>query len=227
MSGPSTIIGANAVRVSRLQADGTPDFNNAIGALAFCGGISTFEHDFEIEAGADLFERDAAGNACVIRKRADDVKRVTFTLTMCRSDYRLDEILGVATSVIQTPGLNVVGRAFQAAQGCGTPVVRNGVAIELWSEQWDCNTALAAAPYMRTVIPRAFLTPAGFTRQNGISLPVYKGYGQVNNNFGDGPFGDLDLLASLTNWVMADLDAAALPTCVSPVAYVPTPSSAS
>lgn len=224
--GPSSIIGANAVRISRLDADGTPDFDNPIGAFALCGGISTFEHDYEIEEGADIFTEDAGGNACVIRKRQDRVKRVTFTLTMCKSDYRLDEILGVATSVIETPGLNVVGRVVHAAQGCGTVDAGNGVAIELWSEQWDCDVA-AAAPYMRSVIPRAYLRPAGYTRENGVALPQYVGFGISNNNFGDGPFGDLDLLTGETGWVYAELDDDALPTCPDPIGYIPTPSSAS
>lgn len=226
MAGPSSIIGAQAVRVSRLTADGTPDFGNAIGAFMLCGGISTFQHSFEVDQGADIFQKDAAGNACVIRKRPDQVKRASFTLTMCKDDYRLSEILGVAQSVIQTPGLNVVGRTFHAAAGCSA-VAPNGVSIELWSEQWDCDSPLSGAPYMKAILPRAFLTPAGFTRQDGVSLPVYNGYATPNNNWGDGPFGDSDLLVGRTGWIFAELDALALPTCASPVAYLPTPSSTS
>lgn len=225
MNQPSSIIGACAVRVSRLQADGTPSYSNAQGAFALCGGISKFEHDFEVEKGKDLFEEDACGAACVIRKKPDRTKYATFKLTMCKSDYRLDEILGVAQVLFTGPTIN--GRAFLAAQGCGSATFGNGVAIELWSEQWDCDVALSGAPYMRSILPRCYLTPAGYTRENGVSLPVYNGFAQVNNNFDDGPFGDLDQLHGVSNWVYAETDDTALPVCAVPPVYIPTPPSGS
>lgn len=223
--GPSSIIGAFAVRVARLTSDGTPDFDNPTGGFMLCGGISTFQHDFETDTGEDIFEKDARGQACVIKKQEDLTKRVTFTLTMCKSDYRLDEILEVAAAV--EDGGEVVGRTFHPAAGCGSEGGKNGVSLELWSEQWDCDAPLAGAPYMRTVLPRAYLVPAGFTRQNGVSMPVYNGYSIPNPNFGDGPFGDLDLLASTTGWAMADLDDTVVPSCVSPIGYINIPPTAS
>src|SRR5262245_762682 len=87
-----SIIGVNAVRVSRAAVDGTPDYGNPVGAFVLCGGVSTFEFDYEIEAGSSIFQRDAAGNPCVNRRRPDDVKWTTFTLTMCRDDHRFREI---------------------------------------------------------------------------------------------------------------------------------------
>lgn len=228
MAGPSSIIGAFAVRVARLTADGTPDFGNPTGGFMLCSGISQFEHDFETEDGEDVFERDAAGNACVIRKFPDLTKRVTFTLTMCKSDYRLDEILGVAAAI--TSGGTVVGRAFNMSAGCGTGTPFNGCSIELWSQQWDCSVPLAGSGFMRTVLPRCYLTPAGFTREQGVSMPVYTGYSTPNANYGDGPFGDLDILVSAgvgANWAMVDVDNTVVPACVTPAAYVNIPPSAS
>lgn len=225
MSGPSSIIGAVQVRAAKLVANGTPDFANPNGGFMFCGGISAFEHDFEIEEGASIFEEDAGGRACVVRKRFDRVTRATFKLTMCRQDYRFDEILGVATLV--TSGGNPVGRVFKANTGCGTQTTPNPVSLELWSEQWDCDTALSGAPYMRSILPGCYLTPAGYERKNGVSLPVYNGFSVTNNNFGDGPFGDLDVLVGQTNWVYGEVDDVALPPCSAPLAYVNIPGSAS
>src|SRR5215831_12003174 len=135
--GPSSIIGANAIRITRQAVDGTPAYAQAQGAFMLCGGISTFKHDFQIQDGADIFEEDAGGAACVVRKRQDRVKRVTFELTMCRSDYRMDEIFGLSNNIISPP--NVVGRAIKSLTGCGTQTFPTGVSIELWSEQWDCD----------------------------------------------------------------------------------------
>lgn len=227
MAGPSSIIGVNAIRIARLTSNGTPDYNNTLGGFILCGGISTFEHDFEIEDGADMFEEDAAGNACVVRKKFDRTKRATFTLTMCRSDYRLNEILGLSTSVVI--GQAVVGHAVKTSTGCGTTTTPNGVSLELWSEQWDCDVPLANQPYQRTILPRCYLSPAGFTRENGVSLPVFNGFSVANNNWGDGPFGDAEPMTGITGWCYAEMDDVALPgQCLQGTyGYINIPGSAS
>lgn len=221
---PASIMGACAVRISRLTADGTPDFSNPTGTVLLCGGINQFQHDYDKQTGADIYEEDACGNPVVVRKRPDKTKRATFSLTLARSHYIIDEILGVADAV--TDAGQVVGRAITVAQGCGTGVQGNGVVIELWSEQWDCDVA-ADPPYMRTVLPMAFLTPKGFTRQNGVALPVYEGFSQPNANFGDGPWGDLDVLSPNENWALADVDDDTVPTCPDVFDYLAMPAGAS
>jgi hypothetical protein len=221
MSGPSSIIGVNAVRIARLTSTGAPDFNNALGAFVMCGGTSSFEHDFQTESGVDLFERDAAGNPCVIRRKPDSVKYATFTLTMCRSDYRMNEIMGISNNV--TLGQTVVGHAVKVTQGCTTPSTFYGVSLELWSEQWDCASAMTNMPYMRAILPRCYLTPKGFKRENGVSMPVFQGFSVANDLWGDGPFGDADVMASQTGWCYAEIDDPALPQCPSPVGYVNIP----
>lgn len=223
--GPSSVIGCQAIRVARLGATGAPDYNNSTGGFMLCSGISTFAWDWVKNEGEDLYVLDAAGNPCVIRKKDDSAKRVTFTLTMCRSDYRLDEIFDIADAVLD--GSNVVGRAFTVGQGCGTSTTRHGVTLELWSEQWDCDDALASAPYMRKVLPKCFIMPAGSTLENGVSMPVYTGFSVPNDNFGDGPFGDLDLLSSMTGWAMVDIDNTVIPACPGTIGYINIPGSAS
>lgn len=213
----SSPMGVCALRISRLRANGTPDYQNTKGGFVLCGGISTFAHDFEIEKGPDIYREDACGNACIVRKYPDRVKRATFTLTLCKDDYRIAEILGTADAI--SSGGTVVGKAVMAAAGCAAPANPNGVAIELWSELWDCD-AQAAVPYMRSVLGRAYLTPKGYTKQAGESLPVYEGYATSNPNFGHGPFSDLNLLVGMKPWLMVELNDTALPTCASPIDYV-------
>ena len=227
MAGPSSFIGVEAIRVSRLDPDGTPDFNNPTGAFMMCGGVSSFQYDWETNTGQDLYVEDARGEPCVIRKKEDKLKRLTFTLTLCRDDYRLSEILGDGDVDTIVDGSTVVGRAFNIAASCGTSTRKTGVAIELWSEQFDCDEPLADAPYVRTVLARAYLTPAGHTRENGVAAPVYSGYAVPNSNFGDGPFGDLDLLSGVTGWAMVDIDNDVVPNCATPLGYINIPGSAS
>lgn len=223
--GPSSIIGAQAVRVARLVSTGAPDYGNPLGGFLLCSGISTFEHDFVTEDGADIFEEDAAGNACVVRKKPDRTKRATFTLTMCRSDYRLSEILGLSTSV--TLGQAVVGHAVKTSAGCAGTSLGNGVSIELWSEQWDCDVPMVDQPYQRAILPRCWLTPAGYTRQNGVSLPKFNGFSVANNLWDDGPFGDADVMSGKTSWCYAEIDDPALPVCSATIGYINIPGSAS
>lgn len=227
MAGPASIIGAEAIRVARLTADGTPDYNNPLGGFMLCGGISTFQHTVVQETGDDIFVKDARGRPCVVKKQDDLIKRVEFTLTLCRDDYRLAEILcGGDVSVIGD-GQKVVGAAINVAAGCGTSTGKSAVSLELWSQQWDCDVPLVDKPYMRSVLGKCKIVPDGYTRQNGASLPVYKGFSMPNANFGDGPFGDLDLLVGHTGWAMVDIDNDVVPTCVSPLSYIAIPGSAS
>ena len=219
-----SIVGVNAVRVSRLLADGTPDYSNPVGAFLVCGGVSTFEHDFETEEGSSIFERDAAGNACANRKRTDDIKYTTFTLTMCRDDPRLTEILLAGDAALLTDlGNYPTGRGIRPASGCGTATTKVGVLIELWSELLDCDAPAEPYPYLRAVLPRAYLTPAGYTREDGLSLPVYNGYAEVNPNVDNGPFDDFDLSEDLSEFCYFDFGDDALPTCTAPLDYVALP----
>jgi hypothetical protein len=223
--GPGSIIGAAALRIARETADGTPDFNNPLGGFLLCGGLSSFAHDFETADGADIFEEDAMGNACVVRKKPDRTKRATFTITMCRTDYRLNEILGISKSVVL--GQVVVGHAVKTSAGCGGTTLGNGVSVETWSEQWDCDVPLVNQPYQRAILPRCWLTPAGFSRENGVSMPVFNGFSTANNLWGDGPFGDADVLTGVTGWCYAEIDEVALPVCAPTIGYINIPGSAS
>ncbi len=219
-----SIIGARAVRISRLTEDGTPDYGNAVGAFVMRGGISTFEHNFEVEEGSNIFDRDASGNACVIRKREDTVKWTTFTLTLCRDDPRLTEIILHGGATLLTDANDYpMGRAIVSGAGCGDAVASNGVLIELWSDLWDCDAPKADYPYQRAVLPRAFLTPQGYTREDGTAMPVYQGFAQANPNIGNGPFDDFDVVGDLSNVVYFDFYDDALPAASSPVDYAEIP----
>lgn len=219
-----SVIGARAVRISRLDEDGTPDYGNAVGAFLVRGGISTFEHGFEVEEGSNIFDRDAAGNACVIRKREDTVKWTTFTLTLCRDDPRLTEIIlhGGAT-LLTDEGDYPMGRGIIAGAGCGEAAASNGVCIELWSDLWDCNAPKADWPYSRAVLPRAYLTPQGYTREDGTSLPIYQGFAQANPQIGNGPFDDFDVVGDLSDLIYFDFYDDTLPAPVVPLDYIEIP----
>lgn len=220
-------IGINAVRVSRAEFDGTPDYGNSVGAFIVCGGVSSLEHDFETEEGSNIVERDAAGNLCINRRRPDDVTHATFTLTMCRDDPRLTEIIlhGGATLLEDANGYPM-GRGILGGATCGTSAPRGGVILELWTELYDCDVPKADWPYKRIILPFAQLTPAGYTHEDGLSLPVYNGIVHPNPNIGNGPFDDFDVVGDVSRLLYFDFYDDELPTCAPTLDYanLPAPS---
>lgn len=215
MSGEVQLYSICALRVSRLDETGAPDFGNASGA--WCAtGIGSLAYSYEKLTGADIAETDGCGNLAAVRKYEDKIKRANLTLEFVTTDYRLGEIL--AEQPVLTSGDDVIGTVVQAKLGCGVVTARRGVVIEAWAEQYQCADIHPTAPYRRFVFPKAFMTPAGGTLQTGLNKIRFEGFSQANNNFFDGPFNDLDALniedtPSLTNWIEAELDDTTLPTC--------------
>lgn len=215
MSGEVQLYSICALRVSRLDETGAPDYDNENGA--WCAtGIGSLAYSFEKLTGADIAETDGCGNLAAVRKYEDKIKRSNLTLEFLTTDYRLGEIL--AEQPVITDGDDVIGTVVQAKLGCGVVTARHGVIVEAWAEQYQCADIHPTAPYRRFVFPKAFMTPAGGTLQTGLNKIRFEGFSQANNNFGDGPFLDLDALnvadfPSLTNWVEAELDDTELPDC--------------
>lgn len=221
----STEIGCAAFRISRLLADGTPDYGNASGSFAVCGGITKFTPDFEVEKGDEIFIKDSIGAPCVNVVRDDIDKWVTFELELCKDDYRIWEILGLGDA-LSTAG-SVTGLGHTMAAGCAV-TARDRVCIELWVQQYDCDAAVVGFPYKRHVLTKAVLTPKGADISEKPTLPVFSGKGFNNANIADGPWGDLDTF--VTNSFVgayAKVDDTALPYCPSPQQYLQTPASAS
>ncbi len=220
-----TQIGACAWRISREVANGTPDFNNAKGSLCVSGGITKVTHGFEVEAGQKIFMRDSCGNPMVNVVQNDIEKWVNGEITLCKDDYRIWEILGLTSNIVQAGG-NVIGRAHQMAAACGV-TARNPVSLELWVPQYDCDQLDSTYPYQRWIFTKAIFTSQGFDLDASPGLPKFLFKAFNNANFGDGPFGDLDTLVTnaITDHALVVLDDTAIPTCSND--YLATPSSAS
>lgn len=193
--------GACAVRISRLVANGTPDYGNSTGALCIAGGVNKFKHDFEVEKGKEIFETDACGTPFVIFKLDDITKWATFELTLGRFDDRLPEILGLGQRL--GPAAAPYGHTIDAGAGCA-PGAQKPVCIELWRQRRLCGTQLNPG-YKRVVLPFCKLTPQGFDSDDSVALPVYAGQSFANANFLDGPNNDLDELVGQQNFVYAEV----------------------
>lgn len=229
MSGEVQLYSICALRVSRLDATGAPDFGNPNGA--WCAtGIGSLGYSFEVLTGQDIAETDGCGNLAAVRKYEDKIKRANLTLEFITTDYRLGEIL--AEQAVFSDGEAIVGSVVQAKLGCGVVTARRGCIIEAWAEQYQCADSNTDAPYRRFVFGKAFMRPTGGTLQTGLNKIRFEGFNQANNNFFDGPFNDLDWLNSvnfpeLANWVEAEVDDAALPDPCGEGDYIELPAYAS
>jgi hypothetical protein len=111
-----------------------------------------------------------------------------------------------------------VGTVIKAQAGCGAQTAQLGCVIEAWVESILCGDANPTTPYIKFTFPKCFMHNAGGTLQLGLNKQRFEGFVQSNNNYGNGPFGDDDLLnkstyPDLLGWVVGIQDAAALPSC--------------
>lgn len=215
MSGEVQLYSICALRVSRLDATGAPDYGNASGA--WCAlDAGSLAYSYEKLTGADIAETNGCGNLAAVRKYQDKIKRTNLTIEFVSSDYRLAEIMAEQAAIVD--GGDVIGTLVQAKLGCGVVTPRRGVIIEAWAEQFQCADAHPTAPYRRFVFPKAYMDPSGGTLQTGLNKVRFEGFSQANNNFADGPFNDLDFLnpednPGISGWIEAELDDTGLPTC--------------
>lgn len=219
-------VGACAARLSRLDDDGTPIFSSATAAVVIAPGIMSFEIEYEIEEGEEVFKRDSCGTPIVSSKQDDIIKRVNFTLTMGSDDYRIYDVADIATLV--EDGGDVVGMAIDLAGGCEAGASKSPFCLEVWSNQILCASA-ADSPYQRIVLPFCTAVPSSESRETDASEPTLEGFSLSNANFADGPFGDLDLIddPAYVNAGIFFLDDDSVPEPPSPFDYVATPPSGS
>lgn len=181
-------MGICAIRFSRLVS-GVPDYDSETGAwCAIAAGQLAFSEDSI--AGADIAEIDACGELQVIRKYQDRPRRINITaLEFLISDPRMIELATESPAI--TLGGEVIGYSSIARVGCSGITPREGVAMEVWSENWACTDLSTDWPYIRTVFPKVFLNGGARTLTNGLSRVSLTGFGQPNGAFGSGPAQDL------------------------------------
>lgn len=188
--GAGSVFGVG-MRVARLAADGT----TPAGAAAMYVTDALVKLEFEpLYAQPDEISRtNAAGRACVLYQAPATLKRLTITsLEICSPDPELEEILAGGT--ILTNAGNTVGYAWPAV---GVDPQPNGLSIEVWSRAIDANGAPAATnPYIRWVVPRAYLQRGAGTIEEGPFGPVFSGRGIQNPNWGNGPANDWTLAST-------------------------------
>jgi len=222
-SGARSPLSICALRVSRLNANGSPAGGNTVGAVSVVGGVGYLKWTAQYVTGDDIAELDGCGNLSVVRKYQDKLKRFDVELDFLVMSHELRE-LSYGASLL-TSGPNVVGHADLVNTACGSVANANGVCVEGWAENWLCATGDASFPYQRVVFPRVFMTPSDGNLQRGVNHVTLKGYAQASSTIADGPFNDFpSSLTALSTWARAAFDDTVLPAASSGLGYVTTPS---
>lgn len=90
-----------------------------------------------------------------------------------------------------TTGSNLTAIGYRAPEVGGDPLP-NGVSVELWSRALTDGAFASDLPYIHWVLPRTFLRPSDTLSLSGeeAMTPTFEGWGNQNQNWGDGPEGD-------------------------------------
>lgn len=147
-----------ALRLSKLNNAGLP----SAGATNGWAATDPIKLDlqFQYDTGTDVVQKDGAGRLCFVRKRPDNLKNGQVKFEMCGGDPRLLEVIlnGDGQTI---GGATVTGFGLQNAS-CDSPV-RQGVFIEWWTENYNCNAVDATNPNSRHFLPRVVVNYDGGT----------------------------------------------------------------
>jgi hypothetical protein len=209
-----------AVRLGRLNPDGSPDDGSATGAVALCSGQSKLGWTAQYYTVAAIQDSDGCGNLVVNVPAEQLLAGYTVELDVLVQSDELHE-LGYGAQLI-TDGPAVIGHAVLLDTACGTPSVKSGVSIEAWAKNIVCGEPDVDFPFKRYVFSKAKLTPGDGSLAKGTNHLVLKGSTFKNSQLGAGPFGDLPA-GTPAGFALATFLDIALPDCDSECGYVTTP----
>lgn len=197
---------ACAIRVARLDTDGTP--LAGLTGMYVSDALVTATFTPVYTDGDEIEDKNACGVVGVNFRGDDTFKRGDFSLQIITPDPFLSEMLS-GGELLDVPGLPA---GFQAPP-IGA-VTGNGVSIELWSKRIDDGDLDADFPYAHWAYPKLRnLRMQPHTHANASLQPAFSGQSVENANWYDGPAGDWPADSSRCyQWV--------------PAATLPTPSCA-
>lgn len=145
-----------AMRFSKLNASGLPAAG-ATNGWAATDPVKT-SLAFQYDTGTDSVVKDGAGRACFVRKRPDQLKNAQVKFELCGGDPRLLEVI-LNGDGVTIGGATVTGFGLQNAS-CDSPI-RQGVFVEWWTENYNCNAVDAINPNSRHFLPRCIINYDG------------------------------------------------------------------
>ena len=214
-------LGVAAVRVKRLDCDGSPiteaDDNCDVAGYVTCKFTQITRTPVVVE-GETFTQANAAGIPCVNVTLDDTTTGYTYTFQQCDVDYELKEILGVVPSLLVDAQGDTVGAQLDGgSQSCGCSVgaaACRDIALEFWVKAWQCQEHVG---YFRHLVPRIKFTEGTETSTfgNEILLQTFTGDSKPNSNMpATGPWGDIPAATVISGSSPSEFFEAALPGAV-------------
>lgn len=146
----------------------------------------------ELQSGEDRTLQ--GGCECIIAsvRTPDRLKRFTFELVLGALEPGLFSLLIGAT--VMADGADDIGFDWPDQIDCS--FVEQLVAIEAWGDAYTGDAPDPVRPYFYALWPASQWEPAQTTFQNDFAPFTFNGFSRTNSQWGDGPYGDVDLPAS-------------------------------
>lgn len=176
--------GASAIRVSRLNEDGSPDFGAELGSAYNMRPIRVAREP-QTTTGARFEQQDGSGVICAVKQNRDQTTGETITLELCQLDFETIEILSGA-QVIFDPGSADLAIGIKAPDPDVDPAP---VEFNAWSEARLADGPYST-PYLHWVWPFTKWTAAAGTLEAGFLPVTLTGTAESNTEIGTGSFGD-------------------------------------
>lgn len=184
-------ISGQAIRVTRLKADGSPATGASASYVMGGGPFISFSFTPEYEEGDEIVQKGADGTVCASYKAPDTLKRVTLELNICNPDPELTELIAGGT-ILSSAGQSV----GYAAPQVGIQALPYGASIEVWSLAIQNGKPAGNNRYYRWVFPYVEMRPSGDrVIEQGLLANTFEGWGVGNAAWGTGPQKDWPFIA--------------------------------
>lgn len=179
------------MRLARLESDGTPDAGT--GNLAVTDQLITMTVGVELSEGDDFEQKNGCGAVCLTYKDCDRVKRLTLSMDLCTAEPQITELVIGAGDVLTNGSGDAVGYAYPEVGSSDCPL---GVSTEIWTKNISDGTVDPVLPWIWWVAPKTFWQFGDKTFENNPMVHSFTGFGQQNENWGNGPGNDWDYISN-------------------------------
>lgn len=177
--------GALAIRVSRLNTDGSPAHGVELGSAYNMRPIR-IQRDPQTTTGQRFEQQDGQGVICAVKQNRDQVTGETLTIELCQFDIETVEIM-TGAEIILDPDDPAVAIGIKAPDPTIDP---DPVELNAWSEARLADGPFGAYPYLHWVWPFTKWTLAASTLEAGFLALTLTGTAESNTEGGDGSFND-------------------------------------
>lgn len=172
-----------ALRVTRLNADGTPATGQDAAYILNRFVTVTFTPEY---TGGQTIDQQAANGTFTTNYQTPDVfQRVTLSMQISDPDPEFSEI--AAGGTIFTDPEAPEDAIGWAPEDTGEIAVPNGVGLEVWSNAIEGGRRSATLPFFYWLFPRVYLHASNDKAfENAVLNWSFSGYGEGNPSFGAG-----------------------------------------